>query len=120
MAYDFSSVLSVITSTLRIPTEWFSFPAILTNLIIPFILVAFAFYKLLEKIKIFREHGTIDLILAIVFALVLIPIGPLAAIAAAGFIGVVGLQSWKSRIIFVLILIFAYFVAIPFLSTIRF
>jgi chromate transport protein ChrA len=119
MAYDASSVYSLLSSIFRIPSEWLQFPLILTNVIAPVILLAFAFYKLLEKLRIFREHSTIDAILSILVALVLIPIGPVAAIAAAGFIGMFGLRSWPHRIVFVLILVVFYFIAMPYLSSIK-
>jgi hypothetical protein len=117
MAYDFSSVLSFLSSIFRIPTEWLGFPAFLTNLIIPFILMAYAFYSLFLRIRIFGYHTGIYVVLSAIFALVLLPVGPLFAIIAAGFIAMVGMQSWKSRIIFVVILAVIYLVAIPFLAT---
>lgn len=120
MVYDLSSVYSLLSSIFRIPSTWFAFPAILTNLIIPFILVTYGFYQLFLRLHIFGYSTGIYLVLSAVFAFVLIPFGPLAAIAAAGFTAVVGLQGWKSRIVFVVILIFVYFIVIPYLSTIRF
>jgi type IV secretory pathway VirB2 component (pilin) len=123
MTYDFSSVLSFLSSTFRIPTEWLGFPAFLTNLIIPFILMAYAFYNFFLRIRIFGYHTGIYVVLSSIFALVLLPVGPLFAIIAAGFIAMFGMTSWKSRIIFFVILAAVYLFIIPFLAslpTIRF
>ena len=120
MANDFSSVVSTISSIFKISPSWLTFPAIITNVIVPFILMAYAFYKLLGKLKIFRGHATVDAVLAVIFAFVLLPVGPVAAIGAAGFIGMFGLDNWKSRILFILILAAFYFVALPYLSSIKF
>jgi hypothetical protein len=120
MAFDLTSVYSILSSIFRIPTEWFGFPAFITNIVVPFILMTYAFYKLLEKIHIFGYHSGIYTVLAVVFSLFLIPIGPLFAVLAAGFIAMFVLESWKSRIIFVVILLVFYLFVIPFLSTLRF
>jgi len=115
-----TQIYSILSSIFRIPSEWLGFPAFITHIIIPFILMSYAFYKLLEKLRIFGYHTGIYTILAIVFALVLLPFGPFVAVGAAGFIGVVALTTWTSRIIFVALLIIFYFVVLPYLSTINF
>jgi len=115
-----TQILSFLGNLFRIPSSWLTFPAIISNLIIPFILTSYAFYKLLEKIRIFGYNTGIYMIIAVIFALILLPFGPLVAIAAAGFIGIVALTSWTSRIIFVALLIIFYFVVLPYLSTINF
>lgn len=120
MAFDLTSVYSILSSIFRIPTEWFGFPAILTNIIIPFILMTYALYKFLEKIHIFGYHTGIYAVLAVVFSLFLIPAGPLIAVIAAAFLAMFGFETWPSRIIFVAILFIVYFFAIPFLSALRF
>jgi hypothetical protein len=120
MAMDISSVFSLLSSIFRIPSAWFGFPAFITNILIPFILMTYAFYKLLQKLHIFGYHTGIYMILAVIMGLVLLPVGPLAAIAAAGFIGMFALTTWKSRILFIVILIVVYLFVLPFLATIRF
>jgi len=115
-----TQIYSILSSIFRIPSEWLGFPAVLTYLIVPFIIMAYAFYKLLEKLRIFGYHTGIYTVLAVVFALILLPFGPLVAVGAAGFIGVVALTSWTSRIIFVAILIIFYFIALPYLASINF
>ena len=115
-----TQIFSVLSNIFRIPAEWLGFPAILTNIIVPFILMTYAFYKLLEKLRIFGYHTTIYVALAIVFALILLPFGPFVAIAAAGFIGIVALTTWPSRILFVAILIIFYFIVLPYLASINF
>lgn len=120
MAYDFSSVTSILSSIFQIPSAWFGFPAFITNIIIPFILMSYAFYKLLEKLHIFGYHTGIYAVLAVILSLFLIPVGPLFAVIAAGFIAVFAFQTWKSRIVFFAILFAVYLLVIPYLSTLRF
>ena len=116
-AFDFQSILSFI---FRVPESWLTFPIIVTNIIVPFIIVTYAFYKLLEKLRIFGYHSGIYAVLAVVFALILIPFGPLVAVAAAGFIGVVALTTWTSRLIFVGLLAVFYFLVLPYLTSLHF
>jgi hypothetical protein len=120
MAYDLTSVYSLLSSILSIPSAWFGFPAFITNIIIPFILMSYALYKLLERIHIFGYHTGIYAVLAVVISLFMLPAGPLIAIIAAAFLAMFGFQTWPSRIIFVVILAVIYLFAIPYLSTLRF
>ncbi len=120
MAYDFSSVFSILSSIFQIPAAWFGFPTFITNIIIPFILMTYALYKFLEKIHIFGYHTGIYAVLAVVISMFMLPAGPLIAIVAAAFLAMFGFQTWPSRIIFVAILFVVYFFAIPYLSTLRF
>ncbi|HLC39694.1 MAG TPA: hypothetical protein VJJ76_02325 [archaeon] len=120
MANEFEQIISAISGIFRIPEAWLGFPAFFTHLLIPFILVSYAFYKLLQKLKIFGYHTGIYTVLSFIFAFVLLPIGPVVAIAAAGFIGVFGMETWRSRIIFIAILIAAYFLIYSVLPTIKF
>jgi len=120
MADVLNPIISILSGIFRIPQEWLGFPAVLTYLIVPFIIMAYAFYKLLEKLRIFGYHTEIYVILAIVFSLILLPFGPFVAVGAAGFIGIVALTTWPSRIIFVAILIIFYFIVLPYLASINF
>jgi len=114
-----SQILSFLSNIFRIPEEWLGIPLFITNILIPVILMSYALYNLFQKVRIFGYHTGIYAVLSVVISLFLIPIGPLIAIVAAGFIGMFALTTWTSRIIFVVILIMLYLIVIPYVSTIR-
>lgn len=120
MANGLDSIISIISSIFSIPQAWLGFPAFITNIIIPVVLMSYALYHLFQKVRIFGYHTGIYAVLSVIISLFLIPVGPLVAIIAAAFIGMFAFTTWTSRIIFLAILIALYFIAIPYLSSIRF
>jgi hypothetical protein len=115
-----TQIFSFFSNIFKVPEAWLGFPAFITNIIIPVVLMSYALYHLFQKIRIFGYHTGVYAVLSVIISLFLIPLGPLVAIVAAGFIGMFALTTWTSRIIFIAILIALYFIVIPYLSTIRF
>lgn len=100
-----------------LPYNWLTWPDILTHLIIPFGFNWYAMYGILDRLRIFGPGSITNKVLATVLAFVLIPIAPLAALASAGFIGLVMMEGWKKKLLFLIGVIILFFFLIPLLYT---
>ena len=107
---NMQNYIYIISTWLRIPSYWLNWPDIISYIIIPFILIWFAFYKLLEKIHIFERNGFLNKIMATVFAFVCLQFGSIASMGAAAFIGIISLNTWKSRILFFALIAIFYII----------
>lgn len=121
MADPLQQIAKFLSSVFFIPSSWFLWPRILNMLIVPMLLIWYAMKKLLDIIGIFRGAGSINSIIAAVFAFFLLPslaVFPFAVIASSMFIFMT-IPGTKKKIAFVVLLYVFYFIITPQLSLIK-
>ncbi|HKZ45444.1 MAG TPA: hypothetical protein VJ343_01945 [archaeon] len=113
------AIINFIHSIFFFPKDWLAWPTILSAVILPVVLLWYAFYKILERLGIFRYKRGINAVIAGVISFLMIPIAPVTLFFSVGAIALIGLRSWKSRIAFIAVFLIFYFLVMPFLSTIQ-
>jgi len=101
------------------PPDWFTWPKILTHIAIPLAFTWYAMYGLLDRLRIFGTGSITNKILATVLAFGLIIIAPLAGLVSAGFIGLVMMEGWKKKLLFLIVAMILFLYLLPLLTTIK-
>jgi len=116
--YDISNdIISFLSDTFRIPESSLQWPYVIPDLIVPLILLWYAFYKILERIGIFRYQQGINAIIAIVIAFPLLAIIPEATfiffLFSIGTIILLGIRSLRYKILFILLILIYFLFLVP-------
>lgn len=118
MADPLQQIAKFLSSVFFIPSSWFLWPKILNMLIVPMLLIWYAMKKLLDIIGIFRGAGSINSIIAAVFAFFLLPVSQIASVFSSMFIFIT-IPGTKKKIAFVVLLLVFYFIITPLLPMIK-
>jgi hypothetical protein len=80
----FYQIQEFLSTFFMVPAEWFAGPQFITNLVLPYLLLAFCFYTLLsQKVRLFKGSAAVNLVLSLLLAFFSIPafIAPLPQIS---------------------------------------
>jgi len=106
---EFDPTLAIIATTLRIPTEWFGWPDILTKILIPLVVVGAGFYFFLNnKLRIF-QIPVVNIVIAALMSFLLLPYSGITIYLSILMIAFAGIQMWSNRILFFAIILSFYF-----------
>lgn len=108
-------VIYEIARWLRIPPNWLAWPDVIFWLIIPFILLWYAFTCLLDKIGVFKRATHVNKFIALGFAFFALPLGSISVVASIFIICWTKIGGWKGVIIGLVAGLILYFIVLPLL-----
>jgi len=118
MAYpEFYQIQQILSDTLGMPESYFEFPGVILNVIVPFALMWYVFYSLLQKVMPLRRASSkVYVVVALLPALVGMRVGRVAIWPLLFAIPLFKLSGWKARIVAWVVITVAFFIVTPYLT----